>query len=120
MDLNFSHLVKKWLRVQSLSVFIVTGALLLWRPIAAYSALFGGMAVYLPSLLFGSLLAKKAGNNSAVFLRMAVVAEVSKLVLTAVLCAVVFLWVKPLEPAFFFLGMMITLLAGWLGLILVK
>jgi F0F1-type ATP synthase assembly protein I len=59
---------------------------------------------------------RKLGGNSVDFLRTAVIAEFGKLVLTGVLCAVVFIWVKPLAAGFFFLGMIGVLIAGWIGL----
>jgi F0F1-type ATP synthase assembly protein I len=59
---------------------------------------------------------RKIGGDSAVFLRTAMLAEFGKLVLTGVLCAVVFIWVKPLAGGFFFLGMIGVLIASWIGL----
>jgi F0F1-type ATP synthase assembly protein I len=45
-----------------------------------------------------------------------VLAEFGKLALTGMLCAVVFIWVKPLAAGFFFLGMIGVLIANWIGL----
>ena len=42
---------------------------------AAYSSLFGSLAVYLPGLMFSLLVARKIGGDSAVFLRTAALAE---------------------------------------------
>lgn len=89
---------------------------LLAGPVAAYSSLFGSLAVYLPGLMFTIMVARKIGGDSAVFLRTAVLAEFGKLALTGVICAVVFIFVKPLAAGFFFLGMIGVLAAGWLGL----
>jgi hypothetical protein len=58
------------------------------------------------------------GGDSADFLRTAMLAEFGKLALTGVLCAVVFIYVKPLAAGFFFLGMIGVLIAGWIGLAL--
>ena len=85
---------------------------------AAYSSLFGSLAVYIPGLLFTVLVIRKLGGDSVVFLRTAALAEVGKLVLTGILCAVVFIWVKPLAAGFFFLGMIGVLIANWIGLAL--
>ena len=48
----------------------------------------------------------------------AALAEFGKFVLTGLLCAVVFIWVKPLAAGFFFLGMIGVLIANWSGLAL--
>jgi F0F1-type ATP synthase assembly protein I len=106
------------LRIQSLVAISLAVLLLLVSPVAAYSSLFGSLAVFIPGLLFTVLAVSRMGADSAAFLRMAVVAEFGKLMLTGVLCAVVFVWVKPLAAGFFFMGMILTLMAGWLGLIL--
>jgi len=62
------------------------------------------------------LVLRKLGGDSAAFLRTAVLAEFGKLALTGLLCAAVFIWVKPLAAGFFFLGMIGVLVAGWVGL----
>ena len=48
---------------------------LLAGPVAAYSSLFGSLAVYLPGLMFTVLVMRKIGGDSAVFLRTAMLAE---------------------------------------------
>ena len=63
-----------------------------------------------------ALVLRKLGADSAVFLGTAALAELGKLVLTGLLCAAVFIWVKPLAPGFFFLGMIVVLAANWVGL----
>lgn len=89
---------------------------LLAGPVAAYSSLFGSMSVYIPGLLFTVLVMRKLGGDSADFLRTAMLSEFGKLALTGILCAVVFIWVKPLAAGFFFLGMIGVLAANWVGL----
>lgn len=89
---------------------------LLAGPVAAYSSLFGSLAVYLPGLMFTVLVMRKIGGDSAVFIRTAMLAEFGKLALTGLLCAVVFIWVKPLAAGYFFLGMIGVLIASWFGL----
>ena len=108
----------KSLRIQSLAAAALTLLSFLAGPVAAYSTLFGSLAVYLPSLLFTYLVIRKIGSDSADFLRTAALAEFGKLFLTGLLCAVVFIWVKPLAAGFFFLGMIGVLAANWLGLAL--
>jgi F0F1-type ATP synthase assembly protein I len=107
------------LRVQSLVMVLLALVLLLVSPVAAYSSLFGGLAVYLPGLIFTVLVVRKMGGDSAAFLGTAALAEFGKLALTGLLCAVVFIWVKPLAAGYFFLGMISVLTAGWVGLALV-
>ena len=106
------------LRIQSLTALALASLSFLAGPVAAYSSLSGSLAVYLPGLLFTVLVMRKVGADSADFLRTAVLAEFGKLLLTGVLCAVVFIWVKPLAAGFFFLGMIGVLIAHWVGLAL--
>ncbi len=106
------------LRIQSLVMVLLAFALLLVSPVAAWSSLFGGLAVYVPGLIFTVLVVRKIGGDSAAFLGTAALAEFGKLALTGLFCAVVFIWVKPLEAGYFFLGMISVLIAGWVGLAL--
>ena len=106
------------LRIQSLTAVVLASLSYLAGPVAAYSSLFGSLAVFLPGLLFTILVVRKIGGDSAVFLRTAMLAEFGKLALTGVLCAVVFIYVKPLAGGFFFLGMIGVLIANWIGLAL--
>ena len=106
------------LRIQSLVMVLLAFALLLVSPVAAYSSLFGGLAAFVPGLLFSVLVVRKIGGDSATFLGTAALAEFGKLALTGLLCAVVFIWVKPLAGGYFFLGMISVLIAAWVGLAL--
>jgi F0F1-type ATP synthase assembly protein I len=108
----------KSLRIQSLTALALASLAFLVSPVAAYSSLFGSLSVYVPGLLFTVLVKRKMGGDSADFLRTAMLAEFGKLALTGVLCAVVFIYVKPLAAGFFFLGMIGVLIAGWIGLAL--
>jgi F0F1-type ATP synthase assembly protein I len=104
------------MRLQSLAAAALALLSLLAGPVAAYSSLFGSLAAYVPSLVFSVLVLRTVGGDSAAFLRTAVLAEFGKLALTGLLCAVVFIWVKPLAAGFFFLGMIGVLVANWFGL----
>jgi len=106
------------LRIQSLTAMVLALLSYLAGPVAAYSSLFGSLAVFLPGLVFTILVLGKIGGDSAAFLRTAMLAEFGKLALTGVLCAVVFIYVKPLAAGFFFLGMIGVLIANWIGLAL--
>ena len=102
----------------SVAALLLAMLSLLAGPVAAYSSFFGSLAVYLPGVFFTLLVMRKMGGDSAAFLRTAVLAEFGKLALTGLLCAVVFIFVKPLAPGFFFLGMIGVLIANWIGLAL--
>ena len=106
------------LRIQSLTAMVLASLSYLAGPVASYSSLFGSLAVFLPGLGFTILVLGKIGSDSAAFLRTAMLAEFGKLALTGVLCAVVFIFVKPLAAGFFFLGMIGVLIANWIGLAL--
>lgn len=110
----------RWLRMQSLAALALAAVLLAYDPVAAYSSLFGSLAVYVPTALFTFLVGRKVGQSSAVFLRAAVIGEVTKLMLMALLCMAVFVWVRPLEAGWFFAGMFAVLITGWFGLIFTK
>lgn len=104
------------LRIQSLTAALLALLSLLAGPVAAYSSLFGSLAAFLPSLVFTVLVLRRIGSDSTAFLRTAVLAEFGKLILIGLLCAAVFIWVKPLAPGFFFLGMIGVMVANWISL----
>jgi len=113
-----NQLVSRSLRIQSMVALILAGGLLLVGPVAAYSSMFGSLAAYIPSLFFALVVVPKFGSDSATFLRTAAVAEVAKIILTGLLCAAVFIWVKPLAPGWFFVGMAVVIFSGRFGLLL--
>jgi F0F1-type ATP synthase assembly protein I len=108
--------LRSGLRIQSLLSLGLAALLLLVSPVAATSSLFGSLAVYLPGLMFTVISLRKLGGDTSTFLRTATLAEFGKLLLTGALCAAVFIFVKPLAPGYFFLGMMVTLVCGWIVL----
>ena len=113
-----SQLVARSLRIQTIVALLLAGGWLLLGPVAAYSSLFGSLAAYIPALFFALLVVPKFGADSAVFLRTAAVAEVAKLILTALICMAVFIWIKPLAAGCFFAGMAAVIFSGRLGLLL--
>ncbi len=113
-----SQLVNRGLRIQTIVALLLAGALMLVGPVAAYSSLFGSLAAYIPALFFALLVVPKFGSDSATFLRTAAVAEVAKIFLTGLLCAVVFIWIKPLAPGWFFAGMVAVIFSGRLGMLI--
>lgn len=113
-----NQMVGRGLRIQTVVALLLAGGLLLLGPVAAYSSMFGSLATYIPSLLFALVVTPKFGADSTTFLRTAVVAEVAKLSLTGLLCAAVFIWVKPLAPGWFFAGMVAVIFSGRFGMLL--
>jgi len=112
--------IRRSLRVQSTVSLLLAGGLLLVGLVEAYSSMFGSLAAFIPVLFFALLVAPKIGSDSATFLRTAVIAEVLKILLTALICVVVFVWVKPLAPGWFFTGMAAVLFSGRLALMFRK
>ncbi len=117
MTATNSQLVSRGLRIQTVVALVLAAGLLLLGPVAAYSSLFGSLAAYIPALLFALLVVPKFGADSGTFLRTAAVAEVAKIFLTGLLCAVVFIWVKPLAAGWFFAGMAAVIFSGRLGML---
>ena len=111
------RLISRSLRIQSLAALLLAGGLLLLGQVAAYSSMFGSLAAFIPALFFALVVTPKFGPDSAAFLRTAVIAEVAKIFLTAVICLVVFVWVKPLAAGWFFTGMAVVIFSGRLGLL---
>lgn len=116
MTIPVGRLIGHGLRVQSIASLVLAGVLLLVGPIAAYSSIFGSLAAFIPALFFALVVAPKVGQDSAVFLRAAVMAGAAKIFLTALICVAVFVWVKPLAPGWFFTGMIVVLFSGRLAL----
>jgi ATP synthase protein I len=110
-------LISRGLRVQSTVSLLLAGGLLLAGPVAAYSSLFGSLAVFIPALGFALLVTPKFGPDSAVFLGTAVIAEVAKILVTALICMAVFIWVKPIAAGWFFTGMAVAIFSGRLALL---
>ena len=110
-------LIRRGLRVQSMVSILLAGVLLLVSPVAAYSSMFGSIAAFIPVLFFALFVTPKFGPDSAVFLRAVVIGEAGKIVLTALICVAVFVWVKPLAAGWFFTGMAVAIFSGRLGLL---
>ncbi len=111
------QLIGRSLRIQSLVALLLAGGLLLLDQVAAYSSMFGSLAAYIPALFFTRVVTPKLGLDSAAFLRTAVIAEVVKILLTALICMAVFIFVKPLAAGWFFTGMVVVIFSGRLGLL---
>lgn len=117
MTATNSQMVSRGLRIQTVVALMLAGGLMLVGPLAAYSSLLGSLAAYLPALFFALLVVPKFGADSGTFLRTAVIAEVAKIFLAGLLCALVFTFVKPLSPGWFFAGMVAGIFSGRLGML---
>jgi len=106
------------LRVQSMTSLLLAGSLLLVGQVAAYSSMFGSLAAFIPTLFFALVVTPKFGPDSAAFLRTAVIAEVAKILLTALISVAVFIWVKPLAAGWFFTSLAVVIFSGRLGLLI--
>ena len=104
------------LRIQSIVSLLLAGGLLLVSQVAAYSSMFGSLAAFIPALFFALVVTPKFGPDSAAFLRAAVIAEAGKILITALICVAVFIWVKPLAAGWFFTGMAVGIFSGRLGM----
>jgi F0F1-type ATP synthase assembly protein I len=108
--------IGRWLRAQ---VLAAAGLALVLAPlgvVAVYSSMLGSLAAFVPALFFAVFAGRRIGSDSAAFLQAAVVGEALKLVLTALICMVVFILVEPLAAGWFFSGMILVIVSGWIGL----
>jgi F0F1-type ATP synthase assembly protein I len=112
-----SQLISRSLRIQSVISILLAGGLLLKGPVAAYSSMFGSLAAFIPALAFALLVTPKIGPDTNAFLRTVVIAEVAKLLLTALICMLVFIFIKPLAAGWFFVGMALVIFSGRLALL---
>ncbi len=99
-------------------------ALVLWQwqsPVAGYSGLCGGLIAWLPNLYFAHKAFRFSGARAAqAIVRSFYAGEAGKLVLTAVLFALTFAGVKPLEPLAVFGVFVLTQLVNWFSPLLMK
>ncbi len=91
---------------QALVTLTLAGLLWIWQGrVAAMSALLGGLAALVPNaFLAARLLSASIDQAGLPLLRAAWIGEIGKLVLTAVIFAVIFLRVRPLAPLAVFGG----------------
>ena len=99
-------------------------ALVLWQwqgSVAGYSGLCGGLIAWLPNLYFAHKAFRFSGARAAqAIVRSFYAGEAGKLVLTAVLFALTFAGVKPLEPLAVFGAFVLTQLVNWFSPLLMK
>lgn len=110
------------LLVQLLVVLLL--ALVLWQwhgAVAGYSGLCGGVIAWLPNVYFAHKAFRFSGARAAqAIVRSFYAGEAGKIVLTAVLFALTFAGVKPLEPLAVFGVFFLTQLVNWFAPLLMK
>ena len=113
-------IVKRVLLTQWLVLIIAPPlAYLALGKVAAWSAFCGAGIGLLPNAYMAArlFLRPQLRDDSAAFLKAAFAAEFGKFVMTAVLFAVVFIWVDPLNVPVLFAGFIASLAAWWVGLL---
>ncbi|TBU81592.1 F0F1 ATP synthase subunit I [Pseudomonas daroniae] len=108
--------------VQLIVVLLLAAALWQWRgAVAGYSGLCGGLIAWLPNLYFAHKAFRFSGARAAqAIVRSFYAGEAGKLVLTAVLFALVFAGVKPLDALALFGVFLLTQLVNWFAPLLMK
>ncbi|AYC35170.1 F0F1 ATP synthase subunit I [Pseudomonas cavernae] len=105
-------------------IVVLLAATLLWQfrsPVAGYSGLCGGLIAWLPNLYFAHKAFRFSGARAAqAIVRSFYAGEAGKLILTAVLFALTFAGVKPLEALAVFGVFLLTQLVNWFSPLLVR
>lgn len=105
-------------------VVVVLAAVVLWQSlgqVAGYSGLLGGLIAWLPNLYFAHKAFRFSGARAAqAIVRSFYAGEAGKLILTAVLFALTFAGVKPLEALAVFGVFVLTQLVNWFAPLLMK
>ena len=97
---------------QFIATFITATLCLIVDWVAAYSIMLGGLTCAVPNALLAWRIGRVADPNGA--LKSLVRGELGKLVMTAVIFAAVFLWVKPLEVMIYFIALVLVMLLNML------
>ncbi|WPC05149.1 F0F1 ATP synthase subunit I [Pseudomonas sp. MBLB4123] len=105
-------------------VVVLLAAALLWQwqgRVAGYSGLCGGLIAWLPNLYFAHKAFRFSGARAAqAIVRSFYAGEAGKLILTAVLFALTFAGVKPLDALAVFGVFLLTQLVNWFAPLLLK
>ena len=108
-------IVRSLLLYQLAGCVVITVTALFFGVIAAYSVLLGGLICLVPNCYFAYRAFKFRGARAARdIVRSFYVGEAGKLMLTAILFAIVFSSVKPLNALALFLGFGAIQLVNWL------
>ncbi|MHA6491809.1 F0F1 ATP synthase subunit I [Pseudomonas borbori] len=110
------------LAVQLVVVLLLAGVLWQWRgDVAGYSGLCGGLIAWLPNVYFAHKAFRFSGARAAqAIVRSFYAGEAGKLILTAVLFALTFAGVKPLDALAVFGVFFLTQLVNWFSPLLMK
>lgn len=110
------------LLVQLLVLLLLSLVVWQWQGlVAGYSGLCGGLIAWLPNVYFAHKAFRFSGARAAqAIVRSFYAGEAGKLVLTAVLFALTFAGVKPLEPLAVFAVFFLTQLVNWFSPLLMK
>lgn len=103
-------------------ILLAATALFGWRGmVSGYSGLCGGLIAWLPNLYFAHKAFRFSGARAAQnIVRSFYAGEAGKLILTAVLFALAFVVVKPLEAPTLFGIFVLTLSVGWFAPLLMR
>ncbi|OEC38013.1 F0F1 ATP synthase subunit I [Pseudomonas sp. 1D4] len=110
------------LLVQGVVLLIAAVVLWQWRgAVAGYSGLCGGLIAWLPNLYFAHKAFRYSGARAAqAIVRSFYAGEMGKLILTAVLFALTFAGVKPLEAPALFGAFLLTQAVSWFAPLLMR
>lgn len=100
---------------QFTALLIITGLLWLYGNVVAYSAFVGGLISIGPNIYFARWAFKHTGARAAgLVVGSFYLGETGKFLLTAVLFAVVFVWLKPLNVMVFFSTYIFMMALNWM------
>lgn len=110
------------LLTQLVVLLLAAATLFGWRgAVESYSALCGGLIAWLPNLYFAYKAFRFSGARAAqAIIRSFYAGEAGKLILTAVLFALTFAGVKPLDALAVFGVFLLTQLVNWFAPLLMK
>ena len=105
----------KWFAFQAVVVFLMGALFWIKSPVAAYSALVGGLIFLLPNVYFALKAFRYTGARAAKQIMDSFYkGEAGKLILCAILFTMVFKWIPSLDIAALFLSFAIMLVTNWL------
>jgi|TARA_Y100000310_G_C20621428_1_gene783516 ATP synthase protein I len=100
--------------VQLIATFIASASFLLSGWVAAYSALLGGMICVLPNAYLADRITRTKGLTREQKAGRWMRGETGKIMQSGVMFALVFIWIKPLDPVLLFLTFIGIQLLHWL------
>jgi ATP synthase protein I len=100
---------------QLIALSLVSSTLLLWDTTTALSVFFGGLIAIVPNAYFAKWAFRYAGAKSAANVaRSFYRGEAGKFVLTTVLFAAVFMYIRPLNAIALFLSYIVLMALNWM------